>query len=136
MSFIKYFFPAKNTPTTGNVQITEQANSSPHASKSPHSVISLKLPLNIASPTGKVLIPSEFVTINGHMKLFQLDTNVNIASVAMTGMARGSAILKKVSIKLHPSILEDSSKSLGNPKKYCLIINTPKPPNNPGSISA
>jgi len=130
MSLIKYFLPSKNTPTTGNVQITE------HAKSSPQSVISLKLPLNIARPTGNVLIPSEFVTINGHMKLFQVDTNVNIAKVATTGIAKGKAILKKVSNWLHPSIRADSSKSLGNPKKYCLIINTPKPPNKPGKIKA
>lgn len=71
------------------VQITE------HANKSPHKVISLKLPLKIAKPTGNVLIDSLFVTINGHIKLFQLVTNVNIESVATTGIARGKAILKK-----------------------------------------
>ena len=37
---------------------------------------------------------------------------------------------------LHPSIFADSSKSLGNPRKYCLIRNTPNPPNNPGKINA
>ena len=92
--------------------ITEQAN------KSPHRVISLKLPLNIASPTGNVLIDSEFVTISGHIKLFQLVTNVNIASVAITGSASGNAILKNVVKMLQPSIFADSSKSFGNPKKY------------------
>ena len=87
MSFIKYFLPSKNTPITGIVQITEQA------SNSPHKVTSLKLPLNIASPTGNVRIPSEFVTINGHIKLFQLVTNVKIANVATVGAASGNAIL-------------------------------------------
>lgn len=87
MSFIKYFLPSKNTAITGIVQITE------HARSSPQSVISLKLPLKMANPTGNVLIPSEFVTINGHIKLFQLVTNVNIASVATVGSASGSAIL-------------------------------------------
>ena len=67
-----------------------------HASKSPQRVISLKLPLNIASPTGKVLIDSEFVIINGHIKLFHDETNVNIASVATVGKAKGKAILKNV----------------------------------------
>jgi hypothetical protein len=127
---MKYFLPKKNTPTTGIVQITE------HASKSPHKISSLKLPLNIAKPTGKVLIDSVFVTINGHIKLFQVVTNVNIESVAIAGIDNGKAILKKVVKILHPSILADSSKSLGNPKKYCLIINIQKPPNNPGKINA
>ena len=130
MSFIKYFLPSKKIPTTGIVQITEQAN------KSPHNVISLKLPLKMASPTGNVLIDSVFVTISGHIKLFQVDTNVKIASVAIAGIARGSAILKKVVKMLQPSIFADSSKSFGNPKKYCLIKNIPNPPNNPGRISA
>ena len=127
---IKYFLPAKNTPTTGNVQITEQAN------KSPHKVISLKLPLNIAKPTGKVLMLSVLVTIKGHMKLFQQDTNVNIESVTTAGNAKGIATLKNVCKVLHPSILADSSKSLGKPKKYCRIINIPNPPNRPGIINA
>ena len=130
ISFIKYFLPKRNTPIIGIVQITE------HASKSPHNVTSLKLPLKIANPTGKVLIDSVFVTINGHIKLFQLVTNVNIARVETTGIASGSAILKNVEKILQPSILADSSKSLGNPKKYCLIINIPNPPNNAGKIKA
>ena len=87
MSDIKYFLPAKNTAVTGIEQITEQA------SNSPHKVVSLKLPLKIASPTGKVLILSVFVTIKGHIKLFHVETNVNIASVAIVGNARGTAIL-------------------------------------------
>ena len=67
-----------------------------HAKSSPHKVTSLKLPLKTASSTGKVLIPSEFVTINGHIKLFHDVTNVNIASVATAGKAKGNAILKNV----------------------------------------
>ena len=90
MSEIKYFLPARKTPITGIVHITEQASSSPHW------VISLKLPLYIASPTGSVRMLSVFVTINGHIKLFQLVTKVNIASVAIVGNANGSAILKNV----------------------------------------
>ena len=127
---MKYFLPNKNTPTTGIVQTTE------HANKSPHKVSSLKLPLNIAKPTGKVLIDSVLVTIKGHIKLFQVVTNVNIESVAIAGIDNGNAILKNVVKILHPSILADSSKSFGKPKKYCLIINIPKPPNNPGNIKA
>ena len=115
---------------TGNVQITEQA------SRSPHRVISLKLPLNIANPTGKVLMLSVFVTIKGHIKLFQLETNVKIASVATAGIASGNAILHKVCKILHPSILADSSRSFGIPKKYCRIRNIPNPPKSPGTISA
>ena len=114
----------------GMVQITAQA------SKSPQFVISLKLPLKIASPTGKVRIPSEFVTIRGHIKLFQLEMNVKIDSVAIVGSATGSAILQNVSKMLQPSIFDDSSKSFGKLKKNCLNINTPKPPKNPGIISA
>ena len=130
ISLMKYFLPSRNTPTTGIVQITEQA------SKSPQRVISRKLPLNIASPTGRVLIDSEFVIIKGHIKLFQVVTNVNIDSVAIAGVARGSTILKNVEKMLHPSILAASSRSLGRPKKYWRIINIPKPPNNPGRIRA
>ena len=130
MSFIKYFLPKMNTPITGIVQITEQAN------KSPHRVISLKLPLKIAKPTGSVLIDSVFVTIKGHIKLFHVVTNVKIERVAIAGIARGNAILKKVEKILQPSIFADSSKSFGSPKKYCRIINIPKPPNSPGKISA
>ena len=72
----------------------------------------------MASPTGKVLMLSEFVTINGHIKLFHVVTKVNNASVATVGRASGSAILKNVCKILHPSILADSSKSLGRPRKY------------------
>ena len=64
-----------------------------HANKSPQAVISLKLPLKMASPTGKVLIDSEFVTINGHIKLFQLEMKVKIDNVAIVGRESGMAIL-------------------------------------------
>lgn len=50
----------------------------------------------MASPTGKVRMLSEFVIINGHIKLFQVVTKVKIARVTTTGSASGSAILKKV----------------------------------------
>ena len=112
MSLIKYFLPSKNTPITGIVQIAE------HASKSPQRVISRKLPLNIASPTGNVRIDSVFVTISGHRKLFQVVTNVNIPRVAIAGRASGKIILKNPVRMLQPSILADSSKSFGNPRKY------------------
>ena len=39
---------------------------------------------------------SEFVTIKGHIKLFQVVTNVKIARVATVGSANGRAILKNV----------------------------------------
>jgi hypothetical protein len=39
---------------------------------------------------------SVFVTIKGHMKLFQVVTKVNTDNVAIAGMAQGRAILKKV----------------------------------------
>lgn len=130
MSEIKYFLPKRNTPITGIVHITEQARSSPHK------VISLKLPLYIASPTGKVRMLSEFVTIKGHIKLFQFVTNVKIASVATVGSASGNAILKNVWKRLQPSILAASSKSVGSPKKYWRIKNIPNPPNNAGQIKA
>ena len=64
-----------------------------YAVSSPHKVISLKLPLKFASPTGRVLIASEFVTIKGHIKLFQLEIKVNIASVEIVGKESGNAIL-------------------------------------------
>ena len=86
----KYFLPNKNITTTGIVQITE------HASKSPHKVISLKLPLNIAKPTGNVRILSVLVIIKGHIKLFQVVTKVNMDKVTTAGNARGSATLKNI----------------------------------------
>ena len=79
---------------------------------------------------------SEFVTINGHIKLFQVVTNVKIARVATVGRANGNAILKNVWNKLQPSIFADSSKSFGNPKKYWRIKNIPNPPNSAGKIRA
>ena len=69
---IKYFFPIKNKIITGIEQTQEQAISSPH------SVISLKELLNIVKPKASVLIESVFVTIKGHIKLFQLVIKVNI----------------------------------------------------------
>src|SRR5574344_317682 len=89
-SVIKYFLPKRNIKIVGIVQITAQA------SKSPQTVISLKLPLKTASPTGSVLIESEFVTIKGHIKLFQLEMNVKMDNVAIIGKARGIEILQKV----------------------------------------
>ena len=62
----------------------------------PIKVISLKLPLNIANPTGNVRIDSVLVTIKGHIKLFHVVTNVKIERVAITGTANGNAILKKL----------------------------------------
>ena len=66
------------------------------AINSPHIVISLNELLKIVNPTAKVRMLSVFVTIKGHIKLFQVVTNVKIASVATVGSANGNAILKKV----------------------------------------
>ena len=55
-----------------------------------------EITLNIAKPTGKVRILSVLVTIKGHIKLFQLETNVKIPRVIITGKANGIAILKNV----------------------------------------
>lgn len=79
---------------------------------------------------------SEFVIINGHIKLFQVVTKVKIARVTTTGSASGSAILKKVWNKLQPSILAASSRSFGSERKYCLVKNIPNPPKSPGRIKA
>ena len=106
------------------------------AISSPHMVISLKDPLNMVSPTAKVRMLSVLVTIKGHMKLFQVVTNVKIDRVAIAGAAHGSAILKKVWNSLHPSNFEASSNSFEKFRKYCLIINTPKPPKIAGTINA
>lgn len=106
------------------------------ASKSPQTVISLNELLNTANPRGRVLIDSEFVTISGHIKLFQLDINVKIDNVAIVGIDSGSPIFKKDLTRLHPSILEASSSSFGSDKKNCLNIKIPKPPKNPGIIRA
>ena len=75
---------------TGIEQIQEQAINSPHI------VISLNEPLKIVSPTVKVRMLSVLVTISGHIKLFQVVTNVKIARVATVGRANGNAILKNV----------------------------------------
>ena len=64
-----------------------------HAISSPQRVISLKEPLKIVNPTANVRMLSVFVTINGHIKLFQLVTNVKIERVAIAGIAQGKAIL-------------------------------------------
>ena len=42
---------------------------------------------------------SVFVTIKGHMKLFQVVTNVKRARVATVGKANGKAILKNLGIE-------------------------------------
>ena len=63
------------------------------AQRAPQSVISLKLPLKLASAKGNVLIESELVTIKGHIKLFQVVIKVKIANVIKAGSAKGSAIL-------------------------------------------
>ena len=130
ISLIKYFLPAKNNKITGIQQITEYDISLPH------SVISLKLPLKLAKPMGKVLIESELVIIKGHIKLFQVVIKVNIPSVIIAGIARSNAILKNALNILHPSSFAASSKSFGKDLNHCLIKNTPKPPNNPGIINA
>ena len=76
--------------------ITGKDNMTEHAVKSPHSMVSLKLLLNCDNATGKVVISVEFVTINGHIKLFQLDTKVKIASVEITGIASGKITLQNI----------------------------------------
>lgn len=75
---------------TGIEQIQEQAINSPQR------VNSLREPLKMLKPTARVRMLSVFVTISGHMKLFQLVTNVNTANVAIAGIAQGKATLKKV----------------------------------------
>ena len=106
------------------------------AISSPQSVTSLNVLLNIVKPTAKVRILSVLVTIRGHIKLFHVVTNVKMPNVAMTGNAHGRATLKKVCQTLHPSNTDASSSSFEKLKKYCLIKNTPNPPNNPGTINA
>ena len=88
VSLSKYFFCTRKIRIVGIAHTTEQAN------KSPHIVISLKLPLKTASPKGRVLIDSELVIIKGQIKLFHDVINVNIASVVIAGHANGMAILK------------------------------------------
>ena len=63
------------------------------AVNSPHMVISLKELLNTVKPTASVRIESVLVTISGHIKLFQAVTKVNTESVAIAGIAHGTAIL-------------------------------------------
>ena len=90
---------------TGIEQIQEQAINSPQR------VISLNEPLKMVKPTARVRIESVFVTIKGHIKLFQVVIKVKMANVAIAGVAQGSAILKKVCNGLQPSIFEASSSS-------------------------
>lgn len=130
ISFIKYFLPNKNIMITGKDNMTE------HAVKSPHSMVSLKLLLNCDKATGNVVISVEFVTINGHIKLFHVVINVNNPKVTTAGIDNGSAILKNISQKLHPSIRAASSISQDKFLNHWRIKNTPKPPNIPGSIRA
>ena len=87
---IKYFFPVKNTIITGIAHIHEQAISSPHK------VTSLKVLLNTVNPTASVRILSVFVTINGHIKLFQVVTKVKMLNVAIAGIAQGKAMRQNV----------------------------------------
>ena len=87
---IRYFFPRINTIMTGIEQMQEQAMSSPH------SLISLKARLKTVRPTASVRILSVFVTIRGHIKLFQVVTNVNILRVAIAGMAQGITMRENV----------------------------------------
>ena len=115
---------------TGKDKITEQAV------KSPHIIVSLKELLNCESATGSVVMSTEFVTIKGHIKLFQAVINVNSPRVITAGSDKGNAILKNVSKKLHPSILAASSISEETPLNHCLIRNIPNPPNIPGNINA
>ena len=89
---------------TGIVHTTEQA------SKSPQRVISLKLPLNAAKATGNVLIESVFVTINGHIKLFHVVTNVKIARGSFNvELKRGDYLIqsnRKITKTLYDVIIE------------------------------
>ena len=89
-----------------------------HAISSPQSVTSLKVPLNMVNPTARVRMLSVFVTIKGHMKLFQVVTNVKMLKVAIAGIAHGSAILKKVCQMLQPSNVDASSSSREKLIKY------------------
>ena len=114
--------------------ITGKDNMTEHAVKSPHNMVSLKLLLNCDKATGKVVISVEFVTINGHIKLFHVVINVNNPKVTTAGIDNGSAILKKISQKLHPSIRAASSISQDKFLNHWRIKNTPKPPKIPGSI--
>lgn len=111
MSLIKYFLPIRKTPITGIVQMTE------HAKSSPQSVISRKLPLKTANPTGKVRILSVFVTIKGHIKLFQVVTKVNSESVATVGKASGSADFKKCFKNIASVDFSSFFKVFGQPQK-------------------
>lgn len=130
ISLMKYFFPNKNINITGADSTIEPAH------KSPHRTISLKLLLNWDSAMGSVVISGEFVTINGHIKLFQVVIKVNNPNVTTALTDIGSAILKNTSQMLHPSILAASSISTDIPENHCLIRKTPNPPNIPGIISA
>jgi hypothetical protein len=72
--------------TTGAITINEAAISNVQ------SVV--YKPWNEAKPTGSVFISIEFVTIRGHMKLFQLPKNVKVANVAKAGFDKGRIIFQ------------------------------------------
>ena len=127
---MRYFLPARKINIAGIQDITQ------HAQSAPQSVNSTKLSLNSFSPTLSVRIFWVFVIINGHIKLFHVPMKVNIAKVTMAGVLEGRIILKNVSAMLQPSILAESSSSLGNPRNHWRIRNIPKPPKKPGTMSA
>ena len=119
-----------NKIITGSTDTQEQAISSPQ------SIISLKLPLNIANPTGKVNNELLFVTIKGHIKLFQTEIKENIAIVIIAGIDNGRKIWVKIWYIELPSILAANSNSLGKDKKYCRIRKIENPEIIPGKINA
>ena len=70
------------------------------------------------------------------IKLFHMDWNFRINNVRRAGLERGITTFLKISIKLAPSIVQDSSSSAGIDLKYWVRRKIPKASTEPGRIRA
>ena len=76
-------------------------------------------------PTGRVIFVLVEINIFAQKKSFQVAINKTIASAPKTGLLSGKIILKNILKVPAPSILADSSNSLGIERKNCLHKNIP-----------
>src|SRR5215469_14739508 len=84
----------------------------------------LKLELKFAMATVSTFRELEFVTISGHMKLFQPNTNASSVAVMMIGRDIGSTMRHRIRLSEQPSSRAASITSFGIVMKYCRIRNT------------
>lgn len=113
MLSMKYLWKNAYATITGSESNVAAASNGPSCDSASPPIV------NSVTICGTVISERSRTTINGQRTSFQLDMNVRIATVIMTGRANGHTMLKRMRISEHPSIRAASMSADGILKKNC-----------------